>query len=88
MIPRKYVPAIDELRKLIDASELPLTEIANRSGVSYTSLWKWYTNKQDGIGLSQGERVYTLLTGKTFLEIPKPRTDKTFPAPAKPRTRK
>jgi len=70
MIPRKYASAIDELRRLIDDSPLHLTEIANRAGVSYTSLWKWHTGKQAGIGLSQGERVYTLLTGKTFLEIP------------------
>ena len=66
MFPRKHKPAIDHLRIAIRESELPLTEIAKRSGVSYQTLWKWYTKRQSGIGLRDGEKVYYLLTGKTF----------------------
>lgn len=68
MIPRKHKLAIDHLRIAIRQSEHPLTEIAKRSGVSYQPLWKWYTKRQPGIGLRDGEKVYYFLTGKTFTD--------------------
>ena len=66
-LPTTYTPAIDELRRLIRESGLTLTKISHASGVSYTSLWKFTTGKQDSFGLLDGEKVYYALTGKTFL---------------------
>lgn len=66
-LPTNHPPAVDTLKTLIADSDYHLTEIAERSGVPYQTLWKWYKGKQKSIGFLQAEQVYHSITGRTFL---------------------
>lgn len=65
-------PAIIQLRKLILEDWRPLTKLARTAGVSYESLWKFKTGRQQSYNLLDAERVYHSLTGKNFIEGGKP----------------
>jgi len=65
--PADYSPAAFELKKLIQESAQPLTEIARAADVRYEPLWKWVTGRQKAYGLLDAERVYFVITGRTFL---------------------
>ena len=64
--------AIVQLRELIVAKGIPITELAETAGVRYTSLWKWVKGRQRSYNLLEAERVYYFLTGRTFLPTIKP----------------
>ncbi len=64
--------AIVQLRELIIAKGIPITELAETAGVRYTSLWKWVKGRQKSYNLLEAERVFYALTGRTFLPAIKP----------------
>lgn len=66
--------AIVQLRELILEKGIPLTELAEASGVKYTSLWKFSKGRQKSYNLLEAERVYYFLTGRTFMPTTKPHT--------------
>lgn len=66
-LPHDYAPAISQIKELIEASGMPLTEIAEKAGVRYEPLWKFSTGRQKSYNLLEGELVYYFFTKKTFL---------------------
>jgi hypothetical protein len=66
--------AIVQLRELIIAKGIPISELAEASGVRYTPLWKFSKGRQKSYNLLEAELVYYALTGRTFLPAIKPIT--------------
>jgi hypothetical protein len=70
-LPSHYVPAMDQLKEIIQDSKMPLKKISTTAGVPYLPLWKWMTERQKKYNMLDGERIYHSLTGRTFIPIPK-----------------
>jgi hypothetical protein len=64
--------AIVQLRELIVAKGIPITELAETAGVRYTPLWKFSKGRQRSYNLLEAELVFYALTGRTFLAAIKP----------------
>lgn len=64
--------AITQLRELIIAKGIPITELAEVSGVRYVPLWKFAKGRQRSYNLLEAELVFYALTGRTFLSAIKP----------------
>ena len=55
-----------DLKKEVKKSSMSLRRIAREAGVSYYPLQRWMAGKQEDYGLVKGEKVFRLLTGRTF----------------------
>lgn len=66
--------AIVQLRELILGKGIPLTELAKTAKVKYVPLWKFSTGRQKSYNLLEAERVFYVLSGKTFMPVIKPIT--------------
>ncbi len=61
---RTYV--VEDLRKAITESDRSLREIAEQAGVSYDSLQRWVSLRQQKLASDDAERLWFTLTGDRF----------------------
>jgi hypothetical protein len=57
------------LRELIEATDLNLSQISNRTKIPLNKLWR-FKCREKALSMEDAERLHIELTGKTFIALP------------------